>query len=228
MFTLPELPYRYDALRPVLSEATLRTHHAKHHRHYIEVTNALLARTGARTSSLEEVVEDAWRRSARKLFNNASQALNHAFYWECMAPGRTRPSPQLSQAMARAFGGLEDLRKRFVEEGLNHFGSGWIWLTIRQGKPQVMTTHDGDTAMRIPGLVPLLVCDLWEHAYYLDHRSDRAAYLAGWWDELVNWDFVSRQHEASVGMASAWTHPKSIASERLSPIPTPSAALSPS
>jgi Fe-Mn family superoxide dismutase len=211
MFTLPELPYRYDALAPILSEATLRTHHDKHHAKYVEVTNALLAEAGSGAASLEEVVEKARRRGARKLFNNAAQALNHAFYWECMNPARTEPSAALSKAVASAFKGPEPLRRQFIEEGLDHFGSGWVWLTIREGRLQILATHDGDTVMRVAALTPLLVCDLWEHAYYLDHRNDRGAYLAGWWDRLVNWEFVSQQYEAAAGRAAAWAYPRPVA-----------------
>jgi superoxide dismutase, Fe-Mn family len=216
MFRLPDLPYPYDALSPILSEATLRTHHDKHHAKYVEITNALVAEAGGQTTSLEDVVDKAWHRGARKLFNNAAQALNHAFYWECMAPAASAPSGALSSAIATAFDGIEDLRGKFIAEGAAHFGSGWVWLTVREGKLQILTTHDGDTVMRVPGLTPLLVCDLWEHAYYLDHRNDRGAYLAGWWDRLVDWPFVGQQFEAAAGRAAAWASPKPVASERLS------------
>ena len=216
MFRLPELPYSYDALSPVLSEATLRTHHDKHHAKYIEVTNALLAESGGRATSLEDVVNQAWGRGARKLFNNAAQALNHAFYWECMSPDASAPEGALSAAIVTAFDGIGGLRAKFIAEGAAHFGSGWVWLTLRERKLQILTTHDGDTVMRVPGLTPLLVCDLWEHAYYLDHRNDRGAYLAGWWDRLVDWSFVGRQFDAAAGRAAAWAFPRPIASERLS------------
>ena len=216
MFKLPELPYPYDALSPVLSETTLRTHHDKHHAKYVEVTNALLAESGGSATSLEDVVSQAWLRAARKLFNNAAQALNHAFYWECMGPAESAPSGALSSAIATTFDGVEDLRGKFIAEGAAHFGSGWVWLTLREGKLQILTTHDGDTVMRVPGLTPLLVCDLWEHAYYLDHRNDRGAYLAGWWDRLVDWRFVGRQFDAAAGRAAAWAFPRPVASERLS------------
>jgi len=213
MFTLPDLPYRYDALQPVLSDATLRTHHDKHHARYVEVTNSLLAEVGTGPSTLEDVVDKAWHRGARKLFNNAAQALNHAFYWESMGPDRAGPSQALAKAITSTFDGFSGLRGKFTAEGLSHFGSGWVWLTVREGKLQILTTHDGDTVMRIPGLTPLLVCDLWEHAYYLDHRNDRGAYLAGWWDRLANWSFASQQFEAAAGRTAAWSYPKPVANE---------------
>ena len=213
MFTLPDLPYRYDALQPVLSDATLRTHHDKHHARYVEVTNSLLAESGTTLTTLDDVVEKTWHRGARKLFNNAAQALNHAFYWQCMSPEPARPSEALAKAINSTFDGLSGLRGNFIAEGLGHFGSGWVWLTVREGKLQILATHDGDTVMRIPGLTPLLVCDLWEHAYYLDHRNDRGAYLAGWWDRLANWAFASQQFEAAAGRAAAWSYPKPLANE---------------
>jgi Fe-Mn family superoxide dismutase len=210
MFTLPDLPYGYDALQPILSDATLRTHHDKHHARYVEVTNSLLAEAGVSATSLEDVVDKASHRGDRKLFNNAAQALNHAFYWPCMSPDPGRPSEALATAIASTFDGLSGLRGKFIAEGLAHFGSGWVWLTVREGKLQILATHDGDTVMRVPGLTPLLVCDLWEHAYYLDHRNDRGAYLAGWWDRLADWSFASQQFEAAAGRADAWSYPKPI------------------
>lgn len=207
MIILPELPYAYGALEPVLSEVTLRTHHGRHHARYVEVANRLIAERGAPAATLEAVVTDAWADDARALFNNAAQALNHGFFWVCMGPEPTAPSAVLNAAIVAAFGSPEALRDRFLAEGLGHFGSGWVWLTSVNGRLEVRTTHDGDTVARLPGHTPLLVCDLWEHAYYLDHKNDRGAYLAGWWERLVDWSFVSRQHRAAIGEGPAWTYP---------------------
>jgi len=212
MIILPDLPYRYGALEPVISANTLRTHHAKHHARYVEVTNALLGETGESVTDIEKVVHMAWRRGAKKLFNNAAQALNHGFYWSCMTPPGTRAAPS-PERLARA--GLDDsgrIRTSFLTEGAGHFGSGWVWLTSQQGVLSVIATHDGDTAFRMEGHTPLLVCDVWEHAYYLDHKNDRAAYLAGWWDRLVDWAFVERQYEASLGRGEPWRYPVAPAS----------------
>jgi superoxide dismutase, Fe-Mn family len=205
MIVLPALPYAYDALQPVVSETTMRTHHDKHHARYVEVTNELLADTLAAHTSLEEVVTRAWHRGARKLFNNAAQALNHGFYWDCMSPDLSPPSGEFAQALSKALGG--DVRGEFIAQGLGHFGSGWVWLTADRGAMAVATTHDGDTVMRHDGVTPLLVCDLWEHAYYLDYKNDRAAYLAAWWDGAANWAFAQRQYEASLGRGEAWSYP---------------------
>ena len=211
MILLPPLPYAYDALEPAISERTMRTHHDKHHARYVEVTNALVASVGNPGASLEEMVTKAWLRSARKLFNNAAQALNHGFFWECMTPDRSAPSGEFARALNLAFDG--DARAAFIAEGLGHFGSGWVWLVSNKGALTILSTHDADTVARMAGLTPLLVCDVWEHAYYLDHTSDRAAYLAGWWDKLANWAFAERQYEASVGRAAAWTYPALVEAE---------------
>ncbi len=207
MIILPDLPYRYGALEPVISAATLRTHHGKHHARYVEVTNTLLRQAGEAATSLEEVANQAWRRDAKSLFNNAAQALNHGFYWACMTPPASRPAPT-PERLARA--GLADgdaIRATFLAEGVGHFGSGWVWLTSHQGALSVISTHDADTVFRMEGHTPLLVCDVWEHAYYLDNKNDRAGYLAGWWDKLVDWAFVARQHAASLGRGEAWRYP---------------------
>lgn len=206
MIILPDLPYRLGALEPVISAATLRTHHGKHHARYVEVTNALLGEARETATDLEEVIGEAGRRGATKLFNNAAQALNHGFYWTCMAPAGSRTTSP-GHALPAAFGDIEALRATFLAEGAGHFGSGWVWLTSVDGKVGVVTTHDGNSAFRMHGHTPLLVCDVWEHAYYLDHKNDRAAYLAGWWDKLVDWAFVERQHAASVGRGGAWRYP---------------------
>ena len=207
MIILPDLPYRHGALEPVLSATTVRTHHGKHHARHVEVTNALLGEAGEPAQNLEDVVKRAWRRGARKLFNNAAKALNHGFYWRCMAPPASRPEPSAERLARAGFGDSDKLRAAFLAEGAAHFGSGWVWLTSQQGVVSVLATHDADTVFRMEGHTPLLVCDVWEHAYYLDDKNDRAAYLAGWWDRLVDWAFVERQYEASLGRGEAWRYP---------------------
>jgi Fe-Mn family superoxide dismutase len=205
MIVLPKLPYAYDALAPTISETTLRTHHDKHHARYVEVTNELLAKTDSPGDSVEEVVLKAWLRSAQKLFNNAAQAFNHEFYWSSMSAAPTAPSGELARALESAFDG--DVRGKFIAEGLNHFGSGWVWLVSNGGTLTTLATHDADTVVRMAGITPLLVCDVWEHAYYLDRKNDRGAYLEGWWDRLANWTFADRQYEASLGRTARWTYP---------------------
>lgn len=207
MFKLPGLPYGYGALTPVISETTLRTHHGKHHARYVEVTNGLLAQASRALEPLEDVIVQASRDGSHKLFNNAAQAWNHGFFWECMRAGGAQPPFELMQTINQAFGGLPQLRDAFIAEGVGHFGSGWVWLTARDGELSVLSTHDAGVPITVPGVSPLLVCDLWEHAYYLDHKNDRAGYLGAWWDLLVNWNFVADQYDASEGRRQAWRYP---------------------
>jgi len=211
MIQLPPLPYPYDALQPALSERTLETHHDKHQAHYVETTNALARKAGRPTNSLEDLIRDAASSENRELFNNAAQAWNHAFFWICMTPERGRPGPALSEAIAAQFGGEDSLRQRFIEEGGGHFGSGWVWLAAEGGRLKVFSTHDAGTAA-LGEATPLLVCDLWEHAYYLDHRNDRAGFLALWWDRLANWDFADHQFAAHLGAGAPWAYPREVES----------------
>lgn len=202
MIPLPELPYRYDALEPVLSESAMRLHHHRHHAKYVAVVNDLTAAERHHPSPLEEMIRHAALAGERRLFNNAAQAWNHAFYWRCMTPDHRGPRGQLAQAIDAQFGDLDRLRGAFIAAGSAHFGSGWLWLAAEEDRLSVFSTHDADTVVT-RDLRPLLVCDLWEHAYYLDHLNDRAAFLAAWWDRLVNWTFAEDQFVAE----RAWRHP---------------------
>ncbi|WP_337186369.1 superoxide dismutase [Phenylobacterium sp.] len=207
MLTLPPLPYGYAALSPVISEATLRTHHGKHHARYVQVANELLAARGDRPETLEEIVVEADRANDRKLFNNAAQAWNHGFFWMCMRPGGSRPEGGLAEAIDQAFGSLAGLRDAFIAEGAGRFGSGWVWLLAKGGALSVVSTHDAATPLTAAGATPLLVCDVWEHAYYLDHSNDRAAFLSAWWDHCIDWAFVAAQFEAAATGAAGWRYP---------------------
>ena len=206
MFALPDLPYGYSDLAPVISERTLRLHHDKHHRAYVEATNALLADG---PESLEDVIGDASRAGdKKKLFNNAAQAWNHAFFWAAMSPRRDAVAQELASAIKAAFGDPKSLRAKFIEEGSGHFGSGWVWLVCDEaGKLAIRATHDADDTLTKPGVTPLLVCDLWEHAYYLDHQNDRKGFLSAWFDALPNWSFASSQFAAAHGDGATWRYP---------------------
>ncbi len=208
MFALPALPYPYDALAPVISAETLRFHHDKHHAGYVSAMNAILARTAAHPASLEALVPSAAAESDIRLFNNAAQAWNHAFYWVAMSPYHEQPTGELEMAINTAFGSLADLKAVFVAAGVGHFGSGWVWLAAdMHGRLQVTTTHDAGSILTQPQLTPLLVADLWEHAYYLDHRNDRRAHLEAWFDALPNWSFAATQLAATRSDASPWGYP---------------------
>jgi Fe-Mn family superoxide dismutase len=192
MFTLPELPYAYDALEPTVSELTMRTHHDKHHKAYVDTTNALIGEKGLTGKTLEEVVRHAKDAGEQKLFNQSGQAWNHAFFWECMTPNSGKPEGELAAAIDTAFGSLDELKAKFVAEGVGHFASGWVWLVSEGGTLKVISTHDADTAL-VHGVTPLLVCDLWEHAYYLDYKNVRKEFLEKWFDGVANWAFAAKQ-----------------------------------
>jgi len=208
MFVLPDLPYAPDALEPTVSRTTMETHWGKHHRTYVEKTNELAAKAGLADQPLEEVVRAAAERrdSEPKLFNNAGQAWNHGFFWESMTPDRAEPSGELAAAVEQAFGGLEKLKARFVDEGVNHFASGWTWIVHRGDQLEVISTHDADTAM-VRDCTPILVCDVWEHAYYLDYKQDRKGFLQAWFDSVANWRFAERQLQAARGLGQGWRYP---------------------
>ena len=207
MFRLPQLPYPYESLAPVVSADTLHAHHDKHHAKYVDVMNGLLEQRGDQPGPLEDVVRAAASGGERKLYNNAAQAWNHAFFWDCMTPSSAGPGDGVREAANKAFGGLDQLRTKFVSEGADHFASGWAWLVARNGGLEILSTHDAGSFDQFEGAVPLLVCDVWEHAYYLDHKQDRKGFLEKWFDGIANWDLAERQLQAAAGSGSAWRYP---------------------
>jgi Fe-Mn family superoxide dismutase len=213
MFPLPDLPYAYDALEPTMSSRTLHLHHDKHHATYVKTLNELIANGGSNPASLEEVIRDASRGAEAKLFNNAAQAWNHGFFWNCMVPTPGKPSGDLGAAIASAFGDLAKLRDEFIEKGAAAFGSGWTWLIAdKSGRLSVTTTHDAGDLVTASGVTPVLVCDVWEHAYYLDYQNDRKGFLTAWFDALPNWGFAASQFAAATGGGEAWRYPAPSAS----------------
>lgn len=208
MYVLPDLPYAHDALSPFISAETLRTHHGKHHKTYVDKTNDLAAKAGLAARPLEEVVREAHRRGEQGLFNNAAQAWNHAFFWESMRPaGGGAPGGSLAEQIQSAFGGLDGLKDAFVTEGVGHFASGWVWLVAAGEGLKVISTHDADDTLVRDGLTPLLVCDLWEHAYYLDYKNDRKGFLERWFDNVANWAFAEVQAAAAAGQGEGFRYP---------------------
>lgn len=194
---LPNLPYAYDALEPFISDATLRTHHGKHHRGYVDKLNALIRNTDLADSPLETIVKQSARRSAADpratpIFNNAAQAWNHSFYWRSLR-SRGGPAPQgkLAALIASGFGSHAGFAEALKSAATSHFGSGWAWLVMGCGALSIVTTVNADTPI-VRGQTPLLVIDVWEHSYYLDHQERRGAYVAGVVDHLLDWDFAAR------------------------------------
>lgn len=186
---LPKLPYPRTALQPHLSADCLDLHHGQHHRDYVDKVNQLIAETEFADMSLAEIV----RNSQGSLFQAASQAWNHEFFWQCLHPrGGGDPSGPLADRIARSFGDVQRLREEFNATALTLFGSGWVWLVQHPGGAlAVVATRDAGTPLTGES-TPLLVCDLWEHAYYGDFQNDRSRYLQAFW-ALLNWDFVDTQ-----------------------------------
>jgi Fe-Mn family superoxide dismutase len=187
--TLPDLPYDYDALHPVISAATMKLHHGAHHRGYVDKLNALVKGTDLEDASLESIVE----RSAGAVFNNAAQAWNHAFYWRSLRPQvrSGRPQGALAARIDADFGGRQRFCELFKAAAMGVFGSGWVWLVDAGGKLEIKPTANADTPIA-HGQQPLLVLDVWEHAYYLDYQSRRLAYVEGAVDLLLDWEFAER------------------------------------
>jgi Fe-Mn family superoxide dismutase len=186
-FQLPELPYSREALSPHVSSETIDYHYGKHHQAYVNNLNKLAEGTDWRTKKLEEIIATA----DGGIFNNAAQVWNHTFYWRCLSPsGGGEPKGELASAIEAAFGDFGGFRDRFTKMAAGHFGSGWAWLVrTAQGDLSVLSTANADNPLR-EGATPLLTCDVWEHAYYIDYRNARPSYIEAFW-KLVNWDFVS-------------------------------------
>lgn len=186
---LPELPYAYDALQPHVSSETLKFHHDKHHAGYVKKLNELVEGTKLEDKTLEDMI---LTQPPGKVFNNAGQVWNHTFYWNCMSPSKDlKPSSELEDKIKQGFGSLSQFKTEFAEVATGQFGSGWAWLVKdNAGQLKAMSTANADSPLQF-GFTPLLVCDVWEHAYYIDYRNDRGTYVEKFF-EVVNWEFVSQ------------------------------------
>lgn len=200
-FELIPLPYEKDALAPAISADTLTFHHDKHHKAYIDKTNAAVAGTDKEGQDLEAVIAAA-RGTDQGLFNNSGQSWNHGFYWHSLSPEAHEPEGELAAKIDAAFGSLDDLKKQLNERGTGHFASGWVWLADKGGTLSVEETHDGDT-LADRDLNPLLTIDLWEHAYYLDHQNQRPSYLKEVIEKHLNWRFAAE----NLARGSTWKYP---------------------
>jgi superoxide dismutase, Fe-Mn family len=191
-FTLPPLPFAYDALAPHMSKETLEYHHDKHHKTYVETANTLIEGTGLEGKSLEDVVVASARDAKlKKLFNNAAQHWNHSQFWLSLKVD-TKVSGDVAKRIDADLGGMDKFKKDFVAEGMAQFGSGWVWLVANNGKLEIMKTANADNPLT-QGKTVLMVSDVWEHAYYIDYRNARQKYLETFVDHLVNWDGVAER-----------------------------------
>ncbi|AXT46878.1 MULTISPECIES: superoxide dismutase [Chromobacterium] len=187
---LPELPYALDALAPHISKETLEFHYGKHHQTYITNLNNLIKGTEFENASLEEIV----KKSSGGIFNNAAQVWNHTFYWLGFAPNageERKPTGALADAINAKWGSYDEFKKAFTQTAIGTFGSGWAWLVKNtDGSLDLVSTSNAATPLTTDKK-PLLTCDVWEHAYYIDYRNSRPNYMDSFW-KLVNWDFVAK------------------------------------
>ncbi len=189
-FTLPALPYEMSALAPYISQETLEYHYGKHHQAYVNNLNNLVPGTEFENLTLEEIIQKA----KGPIFNNAAQIWNHTFYWHSLSPESTRtPTGAIAEAINKKYGSFDNFKTEFTKAATSLFGSGWTWLVqLADGSLDIVNTLNADTPLIHAGQKPLLTCDVWEHAYYIDVRNARPKYVENFW-ALVNWDFANTQ-----------------------------------
>lgn len=191
-FELPTLPYAKEALAPHMSAETLEFHHGKHHKAYVDNANKLIADipdlAGAK---LSDAILYARDKGNKGLFNNTSQIWNHSFFWQCLSPEKQAPTGKLKELIDAGFGSTEGLIEKLKAEAVGHFASGWGWLVLDGDAIKVTSFHDGDSPVA-HGVTPLLTIDVWEHAYYIDYRNARPAFVDAVLGNLVNWEFVAQ------------------------------------
>mgnify|MGYP000859077619 FL=1 len=198
-FTLPPLPYAYNALEPYIDEETMRIHHTKHHQAYIDNLNKALEGSAFAGKSIEEIIKslDSLPENIRTAVrNNGGGHFNHSIFWAIMGPsGKGQPEGDLAQKIDQDFGSFDAFKEAFETAGKTQFGSGWAWLVLKDGKLSVEKTANQDSPLT-KGQIPLMGADVWEHAYYLKYQNRRPEYLKNWW-HTVNWDEVARRFAAS-------------------------------
>ena len=197
-YALPDLPYDYTALEPSISKNTLEFHHDKHHAAYVKKFNDAVKGTELDSKSIEDVIKAVANDASKVgIFNNAAQAWNHSFYWNCMKPnGGGTPTGELAKKIDADFGSFEKFVEAFKNAGATQFGSGWAWLVLDGGALKVSKTLNADNPL-ISNQTPLLTMDVWEHAYYLDYQNKRPEYIDTFLSKLVNWDFVAENLAAA-------------------------------
>jgi Fe-Mn family superoxide dismutase len=200
-YSVPDLPYAYDALAPTIDEATMKLHHDKHHQAYVDKANAALEGTEFDGKPVEEVLANLSSLPADKqgpFRNNGGGHANHTLFWESMSPdGGGEPTGELADAITSAFGSFDDFKAKFEDNGVTQFGSGWTWLVLDGGELKLTKTANQDSPI-LEGQTPLLGNDVWEHAYYLTYNNRRPEYLKTWWN-VVNWSKVAERYSAAKG-----------------------------
>ncbi len=192
-FTLPPLPFEPAALEPHMSARTIEFHHGKHHQAYVTNLNALIKETPLAKEPLEEIIRQTAKDDSKAgVFNNAAQVANHTFFWQSLsAQGGGEPPAALAEKLTTAFGSVESFKEQFKQAGVSQFGSGWVWLVADDaGTLTIIKTGNAMTPLTM-GLTPLVTCDVWEHAYYLDFQNRRPDFLQTFLDHLINWAFIA-------------------------------------
>ena len=185
-FEVAPLPYAKDALEPAMSRETFEYHYEKHHKAYMAKLKSLIEGKPEAQKTLQELI----RASSGGVFNNAAQVYNHTFFWQSLKPGGGgAPSGDISELLSRDFGGWDKFRQAFINAGMGRFGSGWVWLVQDGNALKILDTPNAETPLTTPAK-PLLTADVWEHAYYIDYRNARQAFLEAYCDKMINWDFV--------------------------------------
>jgi Fe-Mn family superoxide dismutase len=191
-FTLPKLPFDYGALSPHMSADTLKFHHDKHHKAYVDKLNKAVEGTPYADLALGEIIQKSWRKDT-EVFNNAGQHWNHSFFWQCLTPdGGGQPAGDLKRQIEKDFGDLAAFRKEFADKAAKQFGSGWAWLVLEGEKLKVVTTSNAELPM-LQGQQAILTCDVWEHAYYLDYQNERPKFIEAFVKKLANWAFAAER-----------------------------------
>ena len=201
-YTLPKLPYDYNALEPYIDGKTMTIHHDLHHKAYIDNANKALAEypklLALPVAELLANIKEVPEKIRQAVINNAGGHANHTFFWEIMGPKGGKPDADLAKAIDKAFGTFDDFKKKFTQSAITQFGAGWAWLVVNgKGELEVVQRKNQDSPI-MDGLKPVLGLDVWEHAYYLKYQNKRPAYVEAWWN-VVNWDAVAEKHKKAKG-----------------------------
>ncbi|MTG97262.1 superoxide dismutase [Fe] [Myroides sp. BIT-d1] len=191
-FTLPQLPYETTAFEPIISKEGFEYHYGKHHQTYVNNLNNLITNTQYENESLENIIKVSFDKGETGIYNNAAQHFNHSFYWKCLTPQKTeQPHGKIKKLIERDFNSIEEFKKQFTEIATKLFGAGWVWLALNMnGQLEILPMKDADTPL-IKNMKPILTIDVWEHAYYIDHRNARPKFIEGFW-EIINWEFANQ------------------------------------
>ncbi len=196
-YELPKLPYSFEALEPVIDATTMRVHHGKHHKKYVEKMNEVLTDKNKKKSLVELLMDPSSisKKNMDQFLNNAGGHFNHSYFWITMSPETNqKPSGKLAEDINKQFGSFDKFKQEFIDAGVKHFGSGWVWLCVNDGKFKVQSFLNQSNPYIEKCGHPLLGCDIWEHAYYLKYQNNREKYITSWF-KVINWNFISKRYE---------------------------------